>query len=420
MAMILELVMIPRTLEKTIRSAMKTFPAILVTGPRQSGKTTLLKERFGNTHRFVSLEDPDLRRLIEDDPRGFLMQNPPPIILDAIQYVPQLLHFIKSAIDNDRQPGQWLFSGSQSFTLMQGVSQTLSGRVAVLSLLPLSIGESQEFGSEPTDLENILNNLFSCSQNKAQLHANRPSVSLENWILRGGYPEIRLNPDVDRKLWMGGYVQTYLERDVRQIVNVGDLNTFHRFLRLMAARTGQILNLSDLARDVGMSVPTIKKWIGVMEASYQLFLLPPHFNNLGKRVIKSPKVYFLDTGIACYLMGLHAEEPLRRGPMFGPLFETMVVSEWVKAFYHRGERPEIYYWRSRNGLEVDLIVDRNGRLYPMEIKATATLLPGHAQPLLKWKELADFAAEGGVIVANIENPFVFKGLRAIPWYNGLD
>jgi len=412
--------MIPRTLEKTIRSAMKTFPAILVTGPRQSGKTTLLKERFGCTHRFISLEDPDLRRLIEEDPRGFLTDNPPPVILDEIQYLPELLHYIKSAIDKDRRPGQWLLSGSQSFSLMQGVSQSLSGRVAILSLLPLSLGESHQSGANPTDLESILENLFSQPTRKADPKPKHPSIPLENWILRGGYPEIRLHPEVNRQLWMAGYIQTYLERDVRQIVNIGDLNTFHRFLRLMAARTGQILNMSNLARDVGMSVPTIKKWISILEASYQLFLLPPHFNNLGKRVIKSPKVYFLDTGIASYLMGLHAEEPLRRGPMIGPLFETLVVSEWVKAFCHRGERPELYYWRSKSGLEVDLIIDRNGRLYPVEIKTTATLLPGHAEPLLKWKELAGEAADGGLIVANIEQPFTFKGLKAISWRNGLD
>ncbi|OGP61162.1 MAG: hypothetical protein A2V65_12490 [Deltaproteobacteria bacterium RBG_13_49_15] len=411
--------MIPRTLEKTIQSAMKTFPAVMVTGPRQSGKTTLLRERFGRSHRFISLEDPDLRRLIEEDPRGFLRDNPPPIILDEIQYIPQLLHYIKSGIDLDRRPGQWLLSGSQSFSLMQGVSQSLSGRVAVLSLLPLSYGESRELGGNPADLESILKGLFSKSS-KVRTKSHPPPIPLENWILRGGYPEIRLDPEVNRQIWMAGYIQTYLERDVRQMANIGDLNTFHRFLRLMAARTGQILNMSDLARDVGMSVPTIKKWISILEASYQIFLLPPHFNNLGKRVIKSPKVYFLDTGIASYLMGLHTEEPLKRGPMMGPLFETLVVSEWVKAFYHRGERPELYYWRSKTGLEVDLLIDRNGRLYPLEIKATATLLPGHAESLLKWKELANEAADGGVIVANIEQPFAFKDLKAILWWNGLD
>jgi predicted AAA+ superfamily ATPase len=412
--------MIPRTLEKTIQSAIKTFPAVLVTGPRQSGKTTLLRERFGQSHRFISLEDPDLRRLILEDPRGFLRDNPPPIILDEIQHIPDLLHYIKSAIDLDRRPGQWLLSGSQSFSLMQGVSQSLSGRVAVLSLLPLSFGESRGAGKSPADLEAILERLFVNPTVSPRKKPPSPMVPLENWVLRGGYPEIRLNPEVNRQIWMAGYIQTYLERDVRQIVNIGDLNTFHRFLRLMAARTGQILNMSDLSRDLGMSVPTIKKWISILEASCQIFLLPPHFNNLGKRMIKSPMVYFLDTGIASYLMGIHSEEPLRKGPMMGALFETLVVSEWVKAFYHRGEHPELYYWRSKTGLEVDLLLDRNGRLYPLEIKATATLLPGHAEALLKWKELAGEFAEGGVLVADIDHPFTFKDLKAVPWWSGLD
>ncbi len=411
--------MVPRILEKAIRSAMKTFPATIVTGPRQSGKTTLLKERFGKTHHFISLEDPDLRRLIEEDPRGFLRNNPPPVILDEIQYVPQLLHFIKSAIDLDRRPGRWLLSGSQSFPLMQEASQSLSGRVAVLSLLPFSLEENQKRVGSQTDLDRILKGFFSNFTQKAELKPGQPTMALEKRILQGGYPEIRVNPKVNRRLWMASYIQTYLERDVRQMVNVGDLNTFHRFLRLVAARTGQILNLSDLARDVGMSVPTIKKWISILEASYQIFLLPPYFNNLGKRLIKSPKVYFLDTGIASYLMGLHAAEPLQSGPMMGPLFETLVVSEWVKAFYHRGEHPELYYWRDKSGLEVDLIIDRNGLLYPIEIKATATLLPGHAESLLKWKELAGKSAAKGLIVANIDHPWTFKDIQGISWQRGL-
>jgi uncharacterized protein len=407
--------MIPRTLEQTVRSAMKTFPATLVTGPRQSGKTTLLQEKFTKSHRFISLEDPDLRRMIEEDPRGFLANNPPPVIFDEIQYVPQLLHFIKSAIDLDRRPGQWLLSGSQSFSLMQGVSQSLSGRVAVLSLLPLSLEENRGFGGKLITLDQILTKTFSGPGKSPRSHPGRGAPTLEDWILRGSFPEIRTNPKVNRQLWMGSYIQTYLERDVRQIVNIGDLTTFHRFLRLTASRTGQILNLSDLARDVGMSVPTIKKWISILEASYQIFLLPPHFNNLGKRLIKSPKIYFLDTGVASYLMGLHSPEPLRKGPMIGPLFETLVVAEWVKTFYHRGERPELFYWRSKRGMEVDLIIDRNGKLYPIEIKATATLLPGHVDSLLKWKELAGEAASGGLVVADIEQPWIYKNLRALSW-----
>ncbi len=404
--------MIPRTLEKTIQKAMKSFPAILVTGPRQSGKTTLLTERFSNSHRFVSLENPDVRARATEDPIGFLTENPPPVILDEIQYTPDLLHYIKSAIDRNRSPGQWLLSGSQSFSLMQGVSQSLSGRVAVLSLLPFSLGESLGHPGGGQTIDDVL----------AAMHT-RPSewvgfsetVVLDDWLLRGSYPEIRSNPDVDRQLWCSSYVQTYLERDVRQVLNVGDLNTFNRFLRLCAARTGQILNMSELSRDTGVSVPTVKKWLSVLEASYQIFLLQPHFVNFGKRIIKSPKLYFMDLGIATFLLGLHSREPILKGPMIGPLFETMVVSEWVKAFHHRGEKPDLYFWRSRGGMEVDLLVDRNNRLYPIESKATATVLPGHTVPLNAWRALAGNRASEGIIVSMAPEPFNVKTCHVLPW-----
>jgi len=403
--------MFPRTLEGAIEKAMKTFPAVLVTGPRQSGKTTLLFERFSKSHRFVSLENPDVRARVLEDPVGFLKDHPPPIILDEIQYTPDLLHYIKSAIDKDRKPGRWLLSGSQSFALMQGVSQSLSGRVAVLTLLPFSIEESQRKGGKWSDLDEILKRFF---ESKKTVQKGNP-VPLADWLLRGTYPEIRINSEVDRQLWLSGYIQTYLERDVRQIMNIGDLNSFNRFLRLCAARTGQILNMSELGRDVGVSVPTVKKWLSILEASFQIFLLPPHFNNFGKRMIKSPKLYFLDTGIATFLLGLHSPEPLLQGPMKGPLFETMVVAEWVKTFYNRGERPELYYWRSKAGIEVDLIIDRNGRLYPIEIKATSTVMPGHVENLSKWKDLAGDKATKGVVIADVPDSFEIKGCRVISW-----
>ncbi len=399
---------------------MKSFPAVLITGPRQSGKTTLLNTRFSKTHRFVSLENPDIRARAQEDPVGFLKDHPPPVILDEIQYVPEYLHYIKSAIDETRVPGQWLLSGSQNFQLMAGVSQSLSGRVAVLTLLPFSLGESYGFGESNLDIDHIIEKHFNKHHETSPFNQKDPAIELDDWILRGGYPEIRANRSVDRQLWCSSYIQTYLERDVRQLVNVGDINTFSRFLRICAARTGQILNQSEIARDVGVSVPTIKNWLSVLEASYQIFILPPHFNNLGKRVIKSPKLYFLDTAIVTFLMGLHAREPTVRGPLIGALFETMVIAEWVKAFYHRGEKPELYFWRSKSGMEINLIVDRNGVLNPVEIKSTSTLLPGHVRNLNEWKNLAKNLTTSGIIVANINEPFNLKGHRAVPWKYGLD
>ncbi|RJQ55615.1 MAG: ATP-binding protein, partial [Desulfobacteraceae bacterium] len=372
------------------------------------------------THRFVSLENPDIRARATADPIGFFRENRPPIILDEIQYVPELLHYIKTAIDEDRSPGRWLLSGSQNFALMEGVSQSLSGRVAVLSLLPFSIGESLGLGMHTDSIDQILESLFSDRASSGTIRAKKTDIALDDWMLRGSYPEIRTISEVDRQLWCAGYIQTYLERDVRQIVNVGDLNTFERFLRICAGRTGQLLNMSEVSRDVGVSVPTIKKWISILEASYQIYLMPPHHKNFGKRITKSPKLYFLDTAIATFLMGLHQSEPALNGPMLGPLFETIVVSEWIKAFLHRGERPELFFWRSKAGLEIDLIIDRNFRLYPIEIKATATLLPRHVESLVKWREMAGDSAAKGILVASIDRTTFVKQCRAIPWYLPLD
>ena len=216
--------MYSRVLETTIKRAMKTFPAVLVTGPRQSGKTTLLSERFSSTHRFVSLENPDVRARVLEDPVGFLRDNPPPVIFDEIQYVPELLHYIKSSIDENREPGQWLLSGSQSFQLMQGVSQSLSGRVAVLSLLPFSLGESQRKTGSPEGIDETLERILATGKKEGERKGGKRTIKLYDWLLRGAYPEIRANADVDRQLWCASYVQTYLERDVRQLVNVGELS----------------------------------------------------------------------------------------------------------------------------------------------------------------------------------------------------
>ena len=404
---------IPRTLERAIRRALRTFPAILVTGPRQSGKTTLIQKIFSDTHRYVSLENPDQRAQCLADPLSFLETHSPPVIFDEVQYTPELLHYIKTEIDSDRKPGQWILSGSQNFALMENISQSLAGRCAVLSLLPFSIDEFLEKPNRTID--EILSEQFGRGKDKNRFPA-LSSPDLADWILRGGYPEIRVNSEVARHLWCANYIQTYLERDVRQVIKVGDLNTFERFLRLCAGRTGQILNQTDLARDVGVSVPTIKSWLSALEADHQIFLLPPYFKNFGKRLIKSPKLYFMDTGIATFLLGLHEAEPLLKGPMLGHLFETMVVNNWVKHFRHNGEPPQIYYWRSNGRLEVDLLIERNNRLYPIEIKSTQTILPGHCESLNKWKQVAGQPEQPGLLVSAAKESVILLGNHIVPWF----
>lgn len=366
----------PRALARTILKALKSFPAIVVTGPRQSGKTTLLKMLFSKTHRFVTLEDPDIRMRAREDPLHFLEQYRPPVIIDEIQYVPELLSYIKTRIDQKRKPGQWLFTGSQNFILMQGISQSLAGRGAVLSLLPFSFSERMGRGGITKEISDWLKGL-----SPHQKYDDK--VSISEVILRGDYPEIATKRSVDRQLWCGSYISTYLERDVRNLAQIGDLSQFERFLRLCATRTGQILNLSELAKEIGMSVPTVKRWLSILETGYQIYLLYPYYKSLGKRLVKSPKLYFNDTALASYLLGLHDRETLLNSPSFGNLFETMIVTDFLKRFLHFGQLPSIYYLRTRDGLEVDLVLEIGQKLHLFEIKSAMTILPKHASTLLR-------------------------------------
>ncbi|HEY7214330.1 MAG TPA: AAA family ATPase, partial [Thermoanaerobaculia bacterium] len=278
--------LVPRTLSGLFDKAVKGFPAALVTGPRQSGKTTLLRSRFDVTHRYVSLEAPHVRERALADPVGFLADHPPPVILDEIQHAPALLSYLQVAIDEDRRPGRWLLSGSQSFPLLEGTSESLAGRVVILTLLPLSWSEIRNRARAQDSVETVFHELLEIRPSPEP--TERPDLA--GWLLRGGYPQLWSDPAVDPQLWLASYVQTYLERDVRSVLGVRDLGAFQTFLRLAAARTAQILNLADLARDAGVSPPTVRQWLSVLEASHQIFLLRPHFENLGKRLIKSPKL----------------------------------------------------------------------------------------------------------------------------------
>jgi uncharacterized protein len=398
-----------RTLTKAIKKALKTFPAIVVTGPRQSGKTTLLKELFGHSHQYLSLENPDIRIRAKEDPISFLEQYQPPMILDEIQYVPELLSYIKTKIDLDRKPGQWLFTGSQNFKLMNRISQSLAGRAAILSLLPLSLFEKSNRGNEAPHSKKWIQSVSTHQPITTRL-------KVDNELLRGSYPEIALHPKVDRQLWCNSYIATYLDRDVRQLSQIGDLTQFERFLKLCAIRTGQILNLSDMASSIGISVSTAKRWISILEASYQIYLLCPYYQNIGKRLIKSPKLYFADTGLASFLMGIHSKETLLNSPNFGDLFETMVVTELLKMFTHHGHMPSIYYLRTLDKLEVDVVMEIDQKLHLFEIKSGATINKHHASSLLKMTSEKKPKIESAFVISRAPDHFLLqKNIANLNW-----
>jgi len=405
---------VPRHLGGTLRRALRTFPAVLVTGARQSGKTTFLRQECGRTHAYVSLERPDVRARATADPVGFLRDHPPPVILDEIQYSPEILHYIKDEIDSRRRPGQWLLTGSQSFDLMQGISQTLAGRVAVLQLDPMSVREA--LGSPPLPIGTLLQQVFGAGPARRRLLPPRRDIDLADWLLRGGFPEPRLHPRVDRELWFSGYVATYLERDVRNLTQVGDLSAFGRFVQLVAARNGALLNMADLGRDAGVTGPTAKHWLAVLEASQLVHLLRPYHRSFGKRIRKSPKLYVTDSGLASHLIGLHTRAAVMQGPSLGPLTEAAVLGEWLKAFRIHGLQSPLSYWRSSNGHEVDLVIEHDGRLFAIEVKATATPTPRHAEALVRWLAFAGRGARAALACRVEESVTLRPGIRAVPWH----
>jgi predicted AAA+ superfamily ATPase len=363
---------------------------VVLTGPRQSGKTTLLKHVFGETSGYVSLEPPDVRTAAAADPRGFLEMHAAPVIFDEVQYAPDLLPYIKERIDERRDAhGQYFLTGSQNLLLAHQVTESLAGRAAMLQLLPVS--QSEEFGRplDPLPWER---------PKKHPAVNHRVPSDLWRSFLRGGYPELVAEPDRDIWLWHSSYVQTYLERDVRSLRQIGDLISFQSFLRALAARTGQLLNLTDVARDLGVAVNTAKAWLSVLEATFQVIVLRPYHANAGKRLVKTPKVYFTDTGMLCYLAGLKDPDHAAAGPLGGVIFETAVLLEIVKAFVNRGAEPQIHFWRTSAGVEVDLVVEAGGKLIPIEVKLSATPRPAMASGIRAFQEdLGEKAGSGFVI-----------------------
>ena len=383
-----------RLVEQTLLDALETFPIVMLTGPRQSGKTTTLKELLGNSYGYVSLDELDLRALAIEDPRSFLESYPPPSIIDEIQNAPQLLPYIKADADRNRQPGRWVMTGSQQFSSMRNVSESLAGRVAVLTLYPLSLDEMKgELHLERSSSKSYIEYLLSPKDGAL----NCPTVG--EWLLNGGYPELFVNKRVIKRLWFSSYLQTYIDRDVRGNVKNANLNDFERFVRLLAGRSGQEFNYSSISRQIGISVPTVKSWISFLEASSLIYLLYPYHKNYGKRITKSPKCYFMDTGLLSFLVGLQDEEHLLRGPMAGAIFETACIMHFVKRFSSLMDPCSIFFHRSTDGHEVDLLIEIAEDVFPIEIKLSSTLTPRHADGLKTWLSLAALEDSKGLIIS---------------------
>lgn len=381
--------MITRKAIDTVLRLCKGFPVLAITGPRQSGKTTLARAVFPDKP-YVSLEDPDTRAFADADPRGFLGRYPDGAILDEVQRCPDLFSYIQTIVDQDQRMGLYILTGSQQFGLRSKITQSLAGRVGMVQLLPFSHGELVDAG--------------------------RAHAELEKAIYTGSYPPL-YDREVSPADWYPGYVRTYVERDLHQLIQVRDLKSFQLFLRMCAARTGQLLNLSSLANDCGITHNTAKAWLSVLEASYIVFLLQPHYRNFNKRLIKSPKLYFFDTGLVSWLLGIKEHSQITVHSLRGALFETWVVAELIKGRLNRGLQPNLYFWRDSTGNEVDVLAEQGERLLPIEIKSGRTVTADYFTGLNKWLQLAADSSGPAHLVYAGDDSQQRTRVNVIPWRN---
>jgi predicted AAA+ superfamily ATPase len=395
--------MIKRFLEERLKELSLQYPIVALTGPRQSGKTTLAKLVFPD-YQYVSLEDPDNREFAENDPRGFLNKYSIKVVLDEIQRVPSLFSYLQTAVDENPSNGRFILTGSQQFLLNEKISQSLAGRTTLLCLLSFSLAELNKRQQQQFWQNNNVN------QVSAPLEKNVFEV-----IHAGFYPRIH-DRNLEPQQWYRDYFETYVTKDVKNLLNIGDSKTFEQFLRLLAGRSGQLLNLTSLGNDSGVSHTTARRWISILEASYIIKLLQPHFNNFNKRMIKAPKIYFLDSGLLCYLLRIASAKNLATHPLLGGIFETFIIGEIMKWYTHQGKEAPLYFWRDRSGDEIDLVIDRGERLYPVEIKASQTISAGLFKNLKTWLALKGNKQTSGALVYGGNDFQTRENIQIIPWY----
>ena len=383
--------MIERACSAFLQRLASQFPVICITGPRQAGKTTLARWAFPD-HPYVSLENLDSAVRAQDDPRGFLASFPEGAVIDEIQRVPSLLSYLQQIVDERPKPGAFIVTGSQQFGFMGALAQSLAGRSGLLELLPFSVPE-------------LLPTFSGALENSGTA------------LWRGWYPSV-FDRGLDPELWYGAYISTYLERDVRQIENIRDMTAFRRFLALTAGRTGQLINLTEFAGECGVSHNTVKAWLSVLEASYLVRLVQPYHRNFNKRIVKTPKLYFLDTGLAARLLGIHEASQLDTHPARGALFESFVYAELLKLRLNEHAPWDIYFWRDQQGHEVDFILESGQSLTAIEVKSGATFHPDHVQSLTKFRNIAGDFIEASLMIYGGSETFIFKDTRILPWNAG--
>jgi predicted AAA+ superfamily ATPase len=400
-----------RYLEPYILKLSKAFPVVILTGPRQVGKTTILRHLSENAagfrRRYVSLDEFAARSLAKSDPGIFLQQYPPPLIIDEIQYAPQLLTYIKAAVEQRRRMGAYWLTGSQQFHLMRNVSESLAGRAGIVKMMGMSLSEERGERPGPDPFSPAIIKI-------GERHSGLSILQIFKKIIRGSFPRLlhRDAPSLDS--FYGSYVQTYIDRDLRDLVKVSSLSSFEKFIRICAARTATMLNLSDLARDSNISVNTAKEWLGLLETSGQIFLLRPYYLNITKRLIKAPKLYFLDTGLVCYLTGWRDAQVTLRGAFSGQLFETFVVAEVIKSYWHRGKEPRIFYFRTKEKAEIDILFEENGKLMPAEIKLSS-MIGSDDLKVIKSLKKTKFSVGKGAVISPVPHSYpLANDLSVVP------